>query len=137
MRRGKRENLIAATALLLSVVGLLLLGGCVGGDIHLKGKAGDLFRKITGASGMTLNDKVAIYGKEAPDGSTLKCHEDQHKAQAAVVCEANVKLGFIDDDDLSCTIQWVATYSNDYIQYGYENRWEKSARERCGQEVER
>jgi len=115
---------------------LVLLVGCAGGDIHLKGKAGELFTKITGARGMTLNDKTAIYGTDAPDGSTLKCHEEVHKQHAKVVCEANVKLGFMDDDELSCTIQWVATYGNDYIQYGYDNRWEKSARQECGQRIE-
>jgi len=114
-----------------------LLNGCgavktkENGDVHLTGKAGEMFRALTGAGGMTINDRRAIYPTDAPSAYVV-CHEGEHKRQAKILGDLLVKFGFIDDDELSRTKAWIDTYATDWIQRGYAgNRFERGAHEAC------
>lgn len=98
-------------------------------DIHLTGKAGELFRKLTGAKGMTLSEKRAVYATENPPGPCIVAHENEHKVQAQVIGDALVAIGAIDDDEISRMGAWVSIYSLDWVQRGYEgNRFEQGAK---------
>lgn len=137
-RRARVLSLVffALAALVMFGMFSVLAGGCGtvstrDGDIHLTGKAGELFRQITGAGGMTISDKRAIYPTDAPSAYVV-CHEGEHKRQAKILGDLLVKFGFIDDDELSRTKAWIDTYATDWIQRGYAgNRFERGAHNAC------
>lgn len=105
------------------------------GDIHLKGDIAEHFRKITGHGAVTVSEKVTIYGTENPPSAQLQCHENEHKKQAAVIADALVALGALDDDEPSRMAAWVAVYTIDWVQYGYAgSRFERGARAACPSE---
>ena len=107
--------------------------GCTtGNDIHLTGKSGEVFRRLTGAGAITPSEKVTIYGTEEPPSAQLQCHEAQHKAQAAVIADALVAIGAIDDDDISRMWAWLTVYAGEHLQRGYSgSRFELGARKAC------
>lgn len=138
----------AAPALLgIAVMAALACLGCPknlrteGGDVHLTGTAGEVFRKLTGAGAITLSDTVAIYGTENPPSARIKCHERVHQGQARAITyqllhprtpDGVEMTPFIDDDPESRAMAWIGVYLVDWLQYGYaKNRWEKEAREVC------
>jgi hypothetical protein len=117
------------------VLAALLVCGCQNGggkDVRLDGSPAEAFRRLIRHDAITLSEKVAIYGVEAPPGSQVVCHEEAHKRQAKVIADALVSIGAIDDDELSRAAAWLALYAIDAAQYGYAgNRWEKGARAAC------
>ena len=111
---------------------VLLMLGCASGDVHLTGDAGKMFSRITGARGITVSEKVTIYGTENPPTAQLVCHEERHKLQARIIGDALVALGAIDDDEASRAAAWVSIYSIEHLQRGYGgNRFEAESRNVC------
>ncbi len=114
------------------VLCFLLLTGCAsGGDIWLKGDLGTRFRALTKHEAITLGENLRIYGTKEPPIEQILCHERAHSAQAKVIGDLLVKVGAIDDDPESRTAAFLSLYLQDWLIYGYDNRWEKSARAAC------
>jgi hypothetical protein len=115
------------------LLAVLALSACQsGGDVWLKGDLGSRFRALTKHEAITLSDTVVVYGTENPPGTRIVCHEDRHKMQAAVIADAMVAIGAIDDDPPSRMAIWLSVYTIEHVQVGYEgNRFEREARKAC------
>lgn len=112
----------------------LVLASCAtsNGDVHLKGDAAEAFRKLTGHEGVTISERTTIYGTENPPSERMRCHEEHHKQQAAVVADAMVKIGAIDDTELSRMLLWISLNAIENSQHGYkDSRYEQGARAAC------
>ena len=122
-------------ALCLGVALLALSFGCTptgaGRDLQLDGGTAEAFRKLVGHDAVTVSERITIYGGENPPSAQLQCHENQHKAQAAVIADALVSIGALEDEELTRMAAWLAVYGIDYAVYGYDNRFERGAREAC------
>jgi len=117
-------------------VAALLAVGCTstgaGTDLHLAGNGGAAFRKLTGASAVTISETTTIYGVDAPSNPQLVCHEERHKMQAKVIADALIAIGAIDDDPESRMLAWVSVYGIEHVFRGYkESRYEQEARNAC------
>lgn len=128
--------LVAATwRIVLAVLIVIWVASCTaagsGKELRLTGDAASALRKLIKHDAITLTERTAIYGVPAPEGSRVVCHEREHQRQIAVVADALVALGAIDDDELSRAAVWLALYLQDSAIYGYDNRWEKGARAAC------
>ena len=129
--------LFLGAAALVAFAMFVALGGCgttgQGQDVHLTGKAGELFRSVTGAQAMTLSERVQVYGGENPPSEYVVCHEKVgHGEQAKVVGDALVLIGAIDDDEPSRMAAWVSVYGIEWAQRGYAgSRFERGAHEAC------
>jgi predicted small secreted protein len=137
---ARRARMLSALFFGLAAIVMFLmwtmLSGCAtngtGEDVHLTGKAGEIFRSMTGAEAMTVSERVTIYGSEDPPDERLRCHEGIHAAQAKVIADALVAIGAIDDDELTRASAWIAVYSIEYAQRGYVgSKFEVEARDQC------
>lgn len=118
----------------ISTATVIYLSSCAtsNGDLHLKGDAASAFRAITGHEGVTISERTTIYGTENPPSERMRCHEEHHKQQAAVVADAMVKIGAIDDTELSRMLLWISLNAIENSQHGYKNsRYEQGARAAC------
>lgn len=118
----------------LALLAFLGLAACRSGgsDVNLTGDTASAFRRIIHHDAITLSEQVTIYGVEAPPGSQIACHENEHKRQAKVVGDALVAIGALDDDELPRAAAWLSLYGIDAALYGYSgNRFEKGARAAC------
>jgi hypothetical protein len=101
-------------------------------DLHLAGNGGAMFRKLTGASAITVSESTTIYGVDVPSNPRLVCHEKVHAEQAKVIADALVAIHSIDDDELSRAAAWISIYSIEWLSRGYEgSRFELESRQRC------
>ena len=113
----------------LALIALMLLA-CNTGNVHLKGSAGQLFTKITGARAVTVSENTTITGGDSDE--CLEAHEDRHQEQAAVIGDALVSIGAIDDDAESRAAAWISVYSIEHLMRGYGgSRFEAEARQAC------
>lgn len=127
-RRRKCMEVVLLASASCALAALLL--GCGAGNVHLKGSAGQLFQKITGARAVTVSENTTIYGGET--NACLDAHERRHQEQAAVIADALVAIGAIDDDPESRAAAWISVYSIEHLMRGYGgSRFEAEARQAC------
>ena len=133
----QRAGQILATLILLAA----LTGGCAsfpiaklpgGAEFVLSGPLEKAFTAITAhdAKGITLGESLTIYGGK-PDSANMICHEAQHRNQARRIADMLVVVNAIDDNPRARAVVWLAVYGQEYLQHGYNNRFEKEAREAC------
>lgn len=115
------------------LLAVLAFAGCKsGGDVWLKGDLGTRFRALTHHEAITLADNIALYATERPPSAQIICHENRHKAQFAVIADALIAIGAIDDDPPSRMAAALAVYTIEHLQVGYEgNRFEREALAAC------
>lgn len=124
MKRSLAKGLLVAG--LAALIYTVTATGC-GGDQHIPD---NIVTHITKTRAVTLSDKTALYfGDNSPDDQCLKAHEDAHKRQAAMVCQALVNIGAIYDDEETCALTWISVYTIDWLVHQGANRFEKGARE--------
>ena len=109
-----------------------------GAEFVLSGPLEDAFAAITmhDAKAITLSEEITIYGRGGPPSAQLKCHEDHHKKQARLIADKLVEINAITDSPRGRMIAWLAVYGQEYLQSGYDNRFEREARAACPPVVE-
>jgi len=116
---------------------LTLATGC-GGDQQIPDNIARHITNLTGRRAVTLSDKTSIYfGSDNPPEGCLKAHEDAHKRQARMICDALIDIGAIYDDEETCMLAWISIYTIDWLVHQNDNRFEKGSREESKEECGR